>query len=93
MAAIAELLTSIHIQTTVFLIGIAVLIQAGLIWFQSLMIQQYRGIRLASLGTFFYGSGMLLTSFRGVSPDTISVVIANYLVVIGTAFILSLIHI
>ena len=87
MAAIAELLTSIHIQTTVFLIGIAVLIQAGLIWFQSLMIQQYRGIRLASLGTFFYGLGMLLTSFRGVSSDTISVVIANYLVVIGTAFI------
>ncbi len=87
MAAIAELLTSIHIQTTVFLIGIAVLIQAGLIWFQSLMIQQYRGIRLAALGTLFYGLGMLLASFRGVFSDNISIIASNYLVVTGTAFI------
>lgn len=54
MTAIAELLSSIHIQTIFFLIGISVWIQSGLIWFQSLMIQEYRGIRLAGLGTFFY---------------------------------------
>jgi diguanylate cyclase (GGDEF)-like protein len=87
MTDITEILFSIHIQTTVFLIGVSVLIQAGLIWFQSLMIQEYRGIRLAALGTFFYGLGMLLASFRGVFSDTISVVAANYLAVIGTAFI------
>lgn len=34
MTAIAELLSSIHIQTIFFLIGISVLIQSGLIWFQ-----------------------------------------------------------
>ena len=87
MAAIAELLTSIHIQTTVFLIGIALLVQAGLIWFQSLMIQEYRGIRLAALGTLFYGIGMLLTSFRGILSDTTSIVAANYLVVLGAVII------
>lgn len=87
MAAIAELLTSIHIQTTIFLIGIALLVQAGLIWFQSLMIQEYRGIRLAALGTLFYGIGMLLTSFRGILSDTISIVAANYLVVLGAVII------
>jgi len=85
MSAVMKLLTSISIQTTLFLTAIAVFIQAGLIWFQSWLIKEYRGIRTAALGNFIFGFGMLLTSFRDLFSDVITIVIANYLVVIGIA--------
>lgn len=85
MTVIADFLLSLDVQTTVFLIGIAVLVQAGLIWFQSMMIQEYNGIRTAALGNFLYGSGILLTTFRGILPDVMAIVFANYLVIIGIA--------
>ncbi len=83
MPAVMQLLTSVSTQTTFFLTAIAVFIQAGLIWFQSRLIKAYRGIRTAALGSFIFGIGILLTSFRGLIPDLLTIVLANYLVVIG----------
>jgi diguanylate cyclase (GGDEF)-like protein len=85
MTAIMELFSVINIQTAIFLIGVSVLIQSGLIWLQSLMIQEYRGIRTAALGNLLFGIGMLLTAFRGIVADFLSIILANYLVAIGTA--------
>lgn len=84
MAAVLEFFVSIDLQTTVFLVGVAVIIQAGLIWLQSFMIKEYRGIRTAALGNFLYGVGTLLIAFRGVISDFVSILLANYLVLIGT---------
>lgn len=84
MTTIMELLNVINIQTAIFLIGVSVLIQSGLLWLQSMMIQEYRGIRTAALGNLLFGIGMLLTSFRGIISDFISIIFANYLVAIGT---------
>jgi diguanylate cyclase (GGDEF)-like protein len=85
MTAIMELFNVINIQTAIFLIGVSVLIQSGLIWLQSLMIQEYRGIRTAALGNLLFGIGMLLTAFRGIATDFLTILFANYLVAIGTA--------
>jgi diguanylate cyclase (GGDEF)-like protein len=85
MAVFTEFFASIDIKTTVFLTGVAVLIQSGVIWFQSLMIKEYHGIRTASLGSLLLGFGMLLASFREVIAPVYSIVLANYLIVMGTA--------
>ena len=85
MSAVMKLITSTSIQTTLFLTAIAVFIQAGLIWFQSRLIKEYRGIRTAALGNFVFGLGILLTSFRDLLSDVVTIVIANYFIVIGAA--------
>ena len=85
MTAIMELLTQINIQSVTLLIGIAVLIQSGLIWLQSSMVREYHGIRTAAFGDFLFGVGMLLSTFRGIASDVITIITANYLIVFGLA--------
>jgi len=82
-----ELLNSFDLQTTIFLIGIAVLTQASLIALQSVLVKEYHGVRTAALGNLGLAIGLVLVALRNVLPDLISIILANYLQVIGVALL------
>ena len=81
--SILGFLLSLNLQTTTFLSGIAMLIQAAVIGFQSLLIRAYKGIRTAALANLANAVGLLLIGFRGSLSPWVTVILANDLVMLG----------
>jgi len=82
---LGEFFQLLDVRTLVFVLGIASLLQAGAITLQVIAVQEYRGIREATAGNISLAIGFLLISFRDVLPDWMTIVIANSLILVGTA--------
>lgn len=75
---------SLDLKTTTSMIGIALLIQALVIGLQAMVIRAYKGIRTVALANLSNAVGLLLLGFRdNLSPWT-TVILANYLILLGT---------
>lgn len=80
-----DFIASFDVRTIILLVALAFFIQANLLGAQALLIREYRGMTTALLGNLCLTLGFILTILRDVTPDVLSIVVANVFVMLSTS--------
>jgi len=80
------MLPNIDVSTVIILIIFAAILHAGVIITFAILVNEYQGSTFGVAGNICLAAGYTLLLFRNHSPDWLSIIVANGLLVVGVVF-------
>lgn len=85
MPTLFDILKMFDLQTATILLSLAMLVQALSFFLQFVLVREYQGIRTVSMAYLGISLGIFLAALRGSLPAFLSIILANYFLIIGVA--------